>query len=197
MIAEIRADGMHISGYINVPGRMSRPVNTPRGKVIEVIEPGAFARAIAKTKKIDMLLDHDENRTLANTSNNSMILKEDSIGLHVDSVVTDPEVIKGAKEGRLKGWSFKMRNVVDSVEERAGQLPIRTIKDFTMPEVTLAMNKVPVYSATSIECRAEDDDGEETEFRAADAEIEVVVEKNFDNSEFRARAEALEIKEDN
>ena len=37
MKAELRADGLHISGYVNVPGRESRPVLTPRGKVIEII----------------------------------------------------------------------------------------------------------------------------------------------------------------
>ena len=32
MRAELRADGLHISGYVNVPGRTSRPVMTPRGR---------------------------------------------------------------------------------------------------------------------------------------------------------------------
>ena len=37
MKIEIRADGAHISGYVNVTGKRSRPVITPHGKVIEEI----------------------------------------------------------------------------------------------------------------------------------------------------------------
>ena len=40
---EIRADGVHISGYVNATEKKSRPVITPHGKVIEVIVPRAFA----------------------------------------------------------------------------------------------------------------------------------------------------------
>jgi len=42
MKLEIRADGVHISGYVNATEKKSRPVITPHGKVIEVIEPRAF-----------------------------------------------------------------------------------------------------------------------------------------------------------
>ena len=39
MKIEIRADGAHISGYVNVTEKKSRPVVTPHGKVVEEIEP--------------------------------------------------------------------------------------------------------------------------------------------------------------
>ncbi len=42
MRIEERADGLHINGYVNVTGKRSRPVITPRGKVIETIEERAF-----------------------------------------------------------------------------------------------------------------------------------------------------------
>ena len=48
MKIEIRADGAHISGYVNVTGKRSRPVITPHGKVIEEIEPRAFEQAIGR-----------------------------------------------------------------------------------------------------------------------------------------------------
>lgn len=94
--------------YVNVPGRMSRPVLTPRGKVIEVIA--------------------------------------------------------GARDGKLKGWSFNMKKAVDEIEEKADDLPIRRVKSFEIDEVTLVMNRIPVYSATSIEVRAGGE--EEVETRA-------------------------------
>ena len=93
MRAELRADGLHISGYVNVPGRESRPVVTPRGRVIEVIEQRAFARALERAGGIDMLLDHDRSRVLASTSKGTLNVREDEVGLRAESVVTDEAVI--------------------------------------------------------------------------------------------------------
>lgn len=196
MRAELRTDGLHISGYVNVPGRESRPVLTPRGKVIEIIEQRAFARAIERSGGIRMLLDHDRNHVLAETSDGTLSVREDEVGLRAESVVTDEAVIAGARKGRLKGWSFNMKNVVDSIEERTEGLPIRHVKDFDMDEITLVMNKVPVYSSTSIEVRA-DAEEEEVETRAIylDTEfVEVKPEanaKHYDNSAFKNRLETL------
>ena len=166
MRAELRADGLHISGYVNIPGRMSRPVMTPHGRVVEVIEQRAFARAIERADNIQMLLDHDHNRELASTRANTLTVKEDAVGLRAESVVTDPEVIEGARAGKLRGWSFDIKNPKDTMEERADGLPIRHITDLDMSEVSLIMNKIPVYSSTSIEVRADTEDGEAVEYRA-------------------------------
>ena len=148
MRAELRADGLHISGYVNVPGRQSRPVVTPHGRVIEIIEQRAFAKAIERAGNIQMLLDHDHSRVLAETDTGTLSVKEDAVGLRAESVVTDPEVIDGARAGKLKGWSFNIRNPKDVLEVRAEGLPIRHITDLDMDEITLVMNKVPVYSST-------------------------------------------------
>lgn len=110
---------------------------TPRGKVIEVIEQRAFERAISRAADIRMLLDHDRGHVLADTADGTLTVREDEVGLRAESVVTDPAVIEGAKKGLLKGWSFNMKNVVDSIEDRANQLPIRHVKDFDMDEITL------------------------------------------------------------
>lgn len=177
MKAELRADGsLHISGYVNVPGRQSRPVLTPRGRVIEVIEQGAFARALERAGSLRMLLDHDERRALASTGDGSLKAREDAVGLYAESVITDPEVIEGARTGKLRGWSFDMRHVADDVETRADGLPIRHVKDFDISEISLVMNKIPAYSSTSIEVRAdtEQDDDATVEIRATDLEAEFV-----------------------
>ena len=168
MRAELRADGLHISGYVNVPGRESRPVMTPHGRVIEVIEQRAFAKAIERAENINMLLDHDPLRILASTQAGTLNVKEDAVGLRAESVITDSEVIDGAKAGKLRGWSFNIRNPKDTLEQRAEGLPVRHITDLDMDEVTLVMHKVPVYSSTSIEVRA--DTEESVEYRAAMSE---------------------------
>lgn len=196
MKAEIRADGARITGYVNVPGRESRPISDSRGKFIEVIEPGAFKRAISKATKISLLLDHDKKRVLADTNSKSLTVEEDNVGLRADTLIDDEEVVKAAREKRLKGWSFNMRRPKSYMEERAeGELPIRHVTDFEMDEITLVMNKVPCYSSTSVELRA----GEEelTEYRALIDDVEVselTIEKpkaNYDNANFKERLKNL------
>lgn len=196
MRAELRADGLHISGYVNVPGRESRPVLTPRGRVIEIIEQRAFADAISRAGVIRMLLDHDQNRVLAATDKGNLAVREDAVGLRAESVVTDGDVIEGARAGKLRGWSFNMKNVVDAVEERSKGLPVRRVKSFDMDEITLVMNKVPIYASTSIEVRA--DTETEVETRAIyldtdfiDAMPEEEIKPEYDNSAFKNRLENL------
>lgn len=187
MKAELRADGLHISGYVNVTGRQSRPVITPRGKVIEVIEQRAFSEAIEKAQNIKMLEDHDDSRELAQTIDGTLKLHEDEIGLRAEAVTNDPQIIDAARSGKVRGWSFRMRQVLDSLEERAEDLPIRHVKGFLMDEVSVIVNKLPVYSATSFEFRAEDEQ-EEIEIRSivdADQEFTDSREKEdipYDNS---------------
>lgn len=185
MKAEIRADGVHIFGYVNVPGRESRPVMTPRGKVVEVIEQRAFANALSKAENIDLMVDHE--RTVASTTEKTLDLREDEVGLRAYAIISDAEVVKAAKEGKLKGWSFNMRKVVDEMEERAGKLPLRRVKEFLMSEITLAIKKMPVYSSTSIEIRAEEE--EEIEVRTMIEVVEVIDkrETKIDYSKIESR----------
>lgn len=168
MKVELRADGLHISGYINTVLRESRPVITPRGKVNELIEERTFDRALGKASNVPLYLDHNENRLLANTKDNTIELREDNIGLHVNTVITDQEVIDN--KHKLRGWSFGMKQVKDSVEERAGKLPLRRISEMVLDHVTLVLNKLPAYSSTSIELRTDDEEATETEFRTVDDE---------------------------
>lgn len=199
MKVELRADGtLHISGYVNVTGKMSRPVITAKGqKVIEVIEERTFQNALAKASNVKMTKDHNPNCVLAETRANTLTLREDSIGLHAEADITDKATIREAKEGKIKGWSFGMRNITDKIEERAEQLPIRHVKGFDLDHITLVVNKTPVYAATSIELRA-DDDLEELETRAFDDDLQVInnqKDKAYDNSEFEKRLEKLKLTE--
>ena len=187
---EIRGDGAHICGYVNATEKKSRPVVTPRGRVIEEIEPRAFQAAIDRAENVIMTKDHDPGLILAETRAGTLKLWEDDIGLYADAVVSDPETVAEARAGKIKGWSFGMRNVVDSVEERPEGLPLRKVTALDLDHITLVVRKNPVYSATSVEVRAE---GEvETEIRSAEDTVQIREEEKPDPlAEFRARAEAL------
>jgi HK97 family phage prohead protease len=190
MKIEIRADGAHISGYVNATEKKSRPVITPHGKVIEVIEPRAFEQAIDRAGNISVTVDHDKTHVYASTEAGTLSLYEDSIGLHADTLITDPVVIELAKKGKIKGWSFGMYNVQDSLEPRADDLPLRKITALDLDHITLVVNKQPIYSATSVEIRAT---GEiDVEYRATNEPPKIIEEKiPPDNSEYKNRINAL------
>ena len=176
MRIEVRADNTaRITGYVNVVERESRPVITPRGRVNELVESGVFNRALETNSNIAMTVDHDPERVVASTSDGSLKLVEDNIGLRADAVTSDGHVVAAAREGKIKGWSFGMMRIQDSIEYRADKLPLRRIKDMILDHVTLVINKTPCYSATSVELRAEAE--EDIESRACDNGVDVSIEE--------------------
>lgn len=183
MRLEARADGLYITGYVNVTGKLSRPVITPHGKVIETIEERAFDSAIRKSGDITVTVDHDSGHVYARTGDGTLELREDAIGLHANVTITDPIVIEMAKKGKIKGWSFGMYNVVDELEQRADGLPIRHVKDFMLDHITLVKDKTPCYSATSVEYRAES--AVDIECRAIDVSAEYVEKPDY--TDFKER----------
>lgn len=187
MKIEIRADNeMMITGYVNVTGKKSRPIITPHGKCVEVIEERAFEAALEKSGNITVSVDHDGGHAYASTRNGTLKLREDAIGLHAEVLITDPTVIEMAKKGKIRGWSFGMYNVEDELEQRADDLPIRHVKSFLLDHVTLVKDKIPCYAATSVECRAEND--VDIEMRAFDMPVDLNVYKSkVDYSEYENR----------
>lgn len=187
MKIEQRSDGLHISGYVNVTGKFSKPIITPHGRCIETIEERAFSEAIEKNGNIFLNIDHDNGYVCASTSDGTLELKEDSIGLHANVLITDPTVIELAQKGKIKGWSFGMHNVIDKMEERADDLPLRHVQGFDLDHVSLIVNQSPCYSATSVECRAEGT--VEVENRLVDTTVEF--SGGFNNSSYIARLKSI------
>lgn len=188
MQIEIRADGVRISGYVNATEKKSRPVMTPHGKVIEEIEPRAFERAIERAGNISVTVDHDTSHIYAETRDGTLTLYEDDIGLHADTLITDPDLVELAKKGKIRGWSFGMFNVKDEIEPRAEGLPLRKIKELELDHVALVVKKQPVYSATSVEVRAESEIELELRTRAEETHVREDTQQ-YDNSAYRARIE--------
>lgn len=154
---------------MNVTGRDSRPIPDGKGGYfIERINPGAFQKALQRAEKVNILFNHNWNRKIGDTSSN-LKLKEDVIGLRAHAEITDEEVIKEAKANRLRGWSFDIKNPVDYRAEREGKLPLRTISDFEISEVSLISNMKPWYNSTTVEARAENST---VEIRAEEFEAE-------------------------
>ncbi len=155
---EIRSDSVILDGYVNTVERDSRPLSTPSGRYIERIQQRAFERALNKADNVDFLLNHNKNRKLGSTKEGNIDLFEDNIGLRAIATVTDKEVIQKAKEKKLRGWSFGMYVNKDRLEERADSLPIRHVEDLDLVEVSIIDDRLnPVYTATSVETRADEE----------------------------------------
>ena len=155
MRIEIRSDKVIIDGYVNAVARDSRPMRDKgTGKrFVEQIVPGAFERAL-KSNDVDLLLNHDESRKLGSTSTN-LQLYEDSIGLRAHAEVTDEEVIRKAREKKLRGWSFGFYELDASKEDLANGMERRFVEEMRLKEVSIIDDrKMPCYAGTSIETRA-------------------------------------------
>lgn len=177
MKVEIRSDSVEIEGYVNAVGRESRPLRDADGYFTEIVEPGAFARALQRGKRA-MLLNHDAGRVIG-TEGENLTLVEDNVGLFARATVTDPEVVEKARRGELRGWSFGFVPIRQRKAERDG-MRLRTLEDIDLREVSIIDDRMtPAYAATSVYTRSVD--GEEVEFRAMEGETVTVTEAEEPN----------------
>lgn len=159
MKIEVRENSVVITGYVNAVERWSKPIRSNlRGKMqrfIEKIKAGVFGTALKRNNKVEVRLNHDPERVLANTADGTAILEEDNIGLRAEVTITDAEVIEKAKKHELVGWSFGFYANSDEVDE-SGDMATRSISDMDLIEVSILDNtKSPAYYGTSIETRNE------------------------------------------
>ena len=155
MEVRIKRDSVEISGYVNAIERNSKPLMSRIGQFIERICKGAFKNALKRNDDIHILLNHDWNRDLGSTKQGNLELEEDNIGLKARATITDPSVIKKAKDGDLVGWSFGFedRDVVRTIENG---MTMRAVKDLDLHEVSiLDRTKTPAYEGTLITARSE------------------------------------------
>lgn len=158
MKIQIRSDSVTIEGYVNAVERASKPLNSRLGKFVEKICAGAFKRALGRAEDVRILLNHDWSKDLGGIKDGNLELEEDNIGLHARATITDPEVIKDARNGDLVGWSFGFDDVdVENARDEETGLPFRKVKDLNLAEVSLLnRRKSPAYVGTLVNVR---DDG--------------------------------------
>ena len=154
MKVEIRNDSVEISGYVNVTHRDSKPLQSESGIFVEQIVPNAFGEALKRTNNVDLLFNHKEDRKLGSTMQGNLTLEEDAIGLKAVATITDEEVIKEARAGNLKGWSFAFRTLADRFEAVANQIQRRFVEKMELLEVSI-LTVTPAYNALSLSVRSE------------------------------------------
>lgn len=157
MLIRLQNDSVVIEGYVNAIERKSKPLRSRIGEFVERIKQGAFKRALERNDNIRLLLNHDWSKDLGGTKDGNLELTEDNIGLRARATITDPEVIKKAKNGDLVGWSFGFTDRdVDKHDENG--VTTRDVKDLDLFEVSLLdRTKKPAYDGTLVTVRAEDE----------------------------------------
>lgn len=154
--AEIRADetGVHVSGYAAVFGE-SADIG---GFFIEIIEPGAFTRAITRDD-VPFLIEHDGLPLARNKVAGPLgllTLAEDSHGLRIDAMLdaTDPDVMRivpKMRAGTLSKMSFAFNATKQSWDDSS--VPsIRRVQEVILRDVSIVTT--PAYEGTEIALRS-------------------------------------------
>ena len=145
MKVEVRNNKIIIDGYVNAVERESKVLYDTRGEFIEKIRAGVFQKALERTDNVRVLLDHEQDRELADTKSGKAKLYEDNIGLRATVDIDDAEVIECPSEAS----------------------PHRVVRDLDLLEVSIIDDrKYPAYIGTSIEMR--DDQVKIAEYRYED-----------------------------
>ena len=153
----IRADHVHIEGYVNAVERLSKPITERLGTFRERVMAGTFKKALKKAQDVRILLNHREDRDLGGIKDGNLKLEEDAIGLRAEADIFDKDVIADAKAGRLVGWSFGFFPI-ESRDTAEDGMPIKELHEIDLREVSL-LNKhhTPAYDGTLVAVRDNDE----------------------------------------
>ena len=119
---------------------------TIAGQFREVIQPGAFKRALAEAQDCIACVNHNPDRIIGRTKSGTLELREDNNGLWFS--VEPPDTQEGRdlvtlmKRGDLSGTSFAFRATKDGEtwEQKGSALPLRTLTDVDLFDVSIVTN---------------------------------------------------------
>ncbi|WP_431014686.1 HK97 family phage prohead protease [Bradyrhizobium pachyrhizi] len=120
------------------------------GEFFEQIAPGAFANTI-RNGDVLALIAHDYGRVLGRQSAGTLRLRENGLGLYfeLDADLTTPsgqEAFGNIKRRNIKGCSFGFRVLSENWTDD-GDVPLRTILEIQLYEVSVLAN--PAYETTA------------------------------------------------
>jgi HK97 family phage prohead protease len=127
------------------------------GGFVEVIRPGAFARALRDGTDVRAFVDHDSSLIIGRRSAKTLMIEEDARGLRVE--ITPPEtqagrdVVENVRVGNLDGMSFAFRVPKGGDDwTMDGGIPVRELLDVDLHEVSVVA--LPAYPATDVALRS-------------------------------------------
>ncbi len=122
------------------------------GAFRERLSPGCFSRSLRDNPDVLALLAHDYGRVLGRVSSGTLEIRDDRIGLYF-WLKPDPSTPSGQEAlgtvGRqdVKGCSFLMTVLAEEWRDDGRDLPLRTITEAALWELSLVGD--PAYRTTS------------------------------------------------
>lgn len=145
---------MFVEGYVNLTDQLSAVLGKTK-RFQEKIAKGAFAKALREADSIDFLSEHKPDRVLSTTVNESLELEEDDKGLYMKANISATTYGNNTftliKDGIVSGMSFGMKVIKDSWTYNLDGMPIRTIEELALFEVSAV--RYPAYPSSYLEAR--------------------------------------------
>lgn len=149
-------EGLFVRGIVNKPGSWSVPLPAKGGKTfIERIMPNAFTNALQRGNDVHFYAEHDPEKYLSSTKNDSLKLSETDDGLLMEARISPTTWGKDyhtlISEGLLANMSFGMKVLKDEWTSENG-ISKRSITDLALFEVSAVKN--PAYLDSQIQSRS-------------------------------------------
>jgi HK97 family phage prohead protease len=152
---ELRADDsgqQKMSGYFIEWGKRSNPI---MGFFVEQFQRGAFRNL---SGDIRALWQHDSKMVLGRTTNGTLKLSEDDVGVRFE-ILPDPEIswhrdaLRSVQRGDVTQMSFMFRGMKDAWDDQSDpDYPIRTVLEAELYEVSPVT--FPAYPQTNVGVRS-------------------------------------------
>nr|WP_306800988.1 HK97 family phage prohead protease [Melissococcus plutonius] len=121
----------------------------------EEIAPGAFSESLSQNKDVRCLFNHNWGCVLGRANANTLVLEEDSKGLHFEVTLPNTTFANDLKESMTRGdinqCSFGFW-VTGQEEDYSGEIPLIRITNVDLWEVSIV--PLPAYADTEAALRS-------------------------------------------
>ncbi|MGE7828906.1 HK97 family phage prohead protease [Paenibacillus sp. NPDC093718] len=149
-VRKVDGEPTKIIGYAVRWDQLSHPIF---GMFQEKFKRGAFSKCLADNPDVYAAWQHDSREVLGRTPG-TLLLTEDDIGLRYD--ITPPswaeKHIETIERGDVRGSSFIFRATVEEWDETNSDMPIRTITEAELFEVSPVTT--PAYPQSTVGIRS-------------------------------------------
>lgn len=145
-------------GYAAKFGKPSQRLWGWDGGFVEFIERGAFKKTLARGDDVRALKNHDSNLIFARSTNDTLKMSEDEVGLRVEisppDTQTSRSVIEDVRAGLLTQMSFAFEMISERVDhpKEKGESITRTLLEVNLFDVSVVA--YPAYVDTEIAVRS-------------------------------------------
>jgi Escherichia/Staphylococcus phage prohead protease len=143
-------DNRRLRGYAIVFNARSQNL----GGFQEIISPDAIDRTFKEAIDVRALVDHESSKVIGRLRAGTLEMKKDSRGLRV-TIEPDPDIsyardiMLAVKRGDVSGMSFAFRTIEDDWNYEDENMPIRTVLDMLVSEVSIVT--FPAYAQTDVQ----------------------------------------------